>query len=280
LCFVTVLSVGESGLGHVFGFNYPVGVQLSDRCGDPSRGLLEIVPTSSNLHLFYETHSKQFNTMESPKHTIVVTGAAGGIGGGFLYEFLQTPLASTHHGIYVAHPSEQDKLEKLLDLHAPSTHSAEIYVLDLNHLAAVRKFAAQIKAKIASKEIPPIRSLYLIAGGVFTSQTSEDGIDYSDDGFEKMFAVNYLANFFLVLLLLDSMDKQGARIVFVSSTTHDPLNWSNGGHVRLEEHKLVWRDLEGLAKGKQEVVGSAKREKFEAAMRRYGMSKTLLNMFM
>jgi NAD(P)-dependent dehydrogenase (short-subunit alcohol dehydrogenase family) len=47
---------------------------------------------------------------------------------------------------------------------------------------------------------------------------------FANEGLESNFAVNYLSNFLLVLLLLQSMDKENERIVIVSSLTHDPLD--------------------------------------------------------
>lgn len=218
--------------------------------------------------------------MTSAKHTLLVTGAAGGIGSGFVSEFLKTRHASTHQAIYVVHPSAPGSLAQLLESHAPPSHIYEIISLDLASLTVVREFAAGVKKRVEAGELPPIRNLFLIAGGIFTSQGTEDGIDYSADGFEKMFAVNYLANFLLVLLLLGSIDKEAGRIVFMSSSTHWPENKSNASHVKKEEHKIVWKDVDIMANGKQEVVGNSKGERFEAAMRRYGGTKTLLNLFM
>lgn len=68
----------------------------------------------------------------------------------------------------------------------------------------------------------------LVAGGIFTSKISDDGVDFTAEGTEMTFAVNYLANFLLSTLLLQSIDEEGARIVFLSSTTHDPSFGSNG----------------------------------------------------
>ena len=68
----------------------------------------------------------------------------------------------------------------------------------------------------------------------------------------------------------------------MSSSTHWPANASNASHVKKEEHKIVWKDVDVLAKGTGEVPeeGSGKQGRFEAGMRRYGTTKTLLNMFM
>ena len=218
--------------------------------------------------------------MASTKHTLLVTGAAGGIGSGFVSEFLKTPHAKTHHGIYVVHPSQPGTLAQVLESHAPAEHQHEIIALDLCSLASIREFAAVIKRRVEGGELPPVRGLFLIAGGIFTSKNTDDGIDYSADGMEKMFAVNYLANFLLVLLLLGSMDKEAGRILFMSSTTHWPQNKSNASHIKKEVHKIVWKEVDVLAKGTQEIVGHGKQERFEAAMRRYGSTKTFMNMFM
>jgi NAD(P)-dependent dehydrogenase (short-subunit alcohol dehydrogenase family) len=218
--------------------------------------------------------------MASANHTLLVTGAAGGIGSGFVSEFLKSPHAKTHHGIYVVHPSQPGTLARLLETQAPIEHKYELVTLDLGSLAAIREFAAVIKKRVEAGELPPIRGLFLIAGGIFTSKDAEDGIDYIADGMEKMFAVNYLANFLLVLLLLGSVDEIAGRIVFMSSTTHWPENKSNASHIKKEQHKIVWKEVDVLAKGEQEVVGHGKQERFEAAMRRYGTTKTLMNLFM
>ena len=219
--------------------------------------------------------------MASPKHTLLVTGAAGGIGSGFVSEFLKTPQARTHHGIYVVHPSQPGSLAQLLASHAPPEHEYEIVLLDLTSLPAIRSFVANLKLRFENGDLPAIHGLYLIAGGIFTSKNTEDGLDYSASGLEKMFAVNYLANFLLVLLLLGSMEAD-CRIVFMSSSTHWPDNKSNSTHVKKEEHRIVWKDIEVLANGSGNVpgVGTGKQGRFEAGLRRYGATKTLLNLFM
>lgn len=43
----------------------------------------------------------------------------------------------------------------------------------------------------------------------------------SEDGYEMSWQVNYLSNFILVLLLLQSMDKTNGRILIVGSWSHE-----------------------------------------------------------
>lgn len=43
----------------------------------------------------------------------------------------------------------------------------------------------------------------------------------SDDGFEMSWQVNFLANFVLSLLLLQSMDKREGRMLIIGSWAHE-----------------------------------------------------------
>ncbi len=216
--------------------------------------------------------------MSSTKGTIIVTGAAGGIGNGLVTEFLKTSQATLHHSIYMVHPSAPGTLKEVLAARAPANHEHEIITLDLSSFTSIRTFASSINERIASGSLPPIRGLFLVAGGIFNSPSTVDGINYTSDGLEMTFSVNFLANFLLVLSLLESMDKEHGRIIFVSSTTHNPVLRSNAFATRKEEHKILFRDVEILAKGKQEEV--EKGDQFGAAMRRYGASKLCMNLFM
>lgn len=64
--------------------------------------------------------------------------------------------------------------------------------------------------------MPPIRALILNAGShSFALQT------WTSDGLDTTFAANYLGHWLLTLLLLQSMDKEGGRIVVLGSQTHE-----------------------------------------------------------
>ena len=103
-----------------------------------------------------------------------------------------------------------------------------------------------------------------------------NGQTFTDDGLESHFAINYLANFLLVLLLLPSMDKEKGRIVFTSSWMHDPAHPLNG-HIKDESHKTILNDPYDLAKPKEaDKTG----DEYNAGLRRYGMSKTLMVLWM
>ncbi|MBM4266721.1 MAG: SDR family NAD(P)-dependent oxidoreductase [Deltaproteobacteria bacterium] len=91
----------------------------------------------------------------------------------------------------------------------------EARALDLGSLADVRAFAERFSAELRAADVPPLRALVLNAGLQFTRRTR------SLDGFEATFAVNHLGHYLLAHLLLPWLAAP-ARIVFVSSGTHDP----------------------------------------------------------
>jgi NAD(P)-dependent dehydrogenase (short-subunit alcohol dehydrogenase family) len=88
-------------------------------------------------------------------------------------------------------------------------HVAE---LDLASLASVRTFPDRLDVL----GLPPIGALVCNAGVQIV-----DGTRYTEDGIEETFAVNVLGHFLLVKLLLGRLG-HGARVIFISSGTHDP----------------------------------------------------------
>ena len=84
--------------------------------------------------------------------------------------------------------------------------------LDLASLESVRNFARDY----AAERRPPLRALVCNAATQIVT-----GRTYTKDGFETTFAVNHLGHFLLVNLMLPEMTPP-ARIVVVSSGTHDP----------------------------------------------------------
>ena len=83
---------------------------------------------------------------------------------------------------------------------------------ELASLDSVRSFVAACR----EADLPPVAALVCNAGLQVLSQTRR-----SADGFELTFAVNHLGHFALVLGLLDQLARP-ARVVIVSSGTHDP----------------------------------------------------------
>ena len=195
--------------------------------------------------------------------TVILTGANGGLGSAFA----QTLLSTSYHGIFTVRaltPPSSGTLKRIL---ASTSMSHEIVPLDLGSLSAVRRFAENINSRVSSGKIPKIRVLVLNA-----AMQSFHGVKYTVDGIETTWGVNYLANFLLVLLLLESMDPENGRIIAVSSWTHDTSFYLN----RFVTDKLVFRDPEVMAHPDYE---DKKGDYWPAGMRRYGLSKLCMLMF-
>jgi NAD(P)-dependent dehydrogenase (short-subunit alcohol dehydrogenase family) len=202
--------------------------------------------------------------------TIVVTGANGGLGSAFVEQFLHSSLP--YHGVFTVRErsaSSSGTLERLLS-ETKGSHAHRIAQLDLCSLASVRAFAENINSLVSTRKIPKIRALVLNA-----ARQSFKGIRLTTDGFEATFAVNYLSNFLLVLLLLHSMDAEEGRIILISSFTHDPQFYMNSSWA--ERSKSLFTDFELAAK--PPAPGYHTNE-FVAGMRRYALSKLLIIMFM
>jgi len=217
----------------------------------------------------------------SLKPTIIITGAAGGIGTGFVTAFLKTKEASTQHGIYTYHPSAPGTLQSLLEKRAPEGHTYELVPLDLSDTSGIRDFCKGVNERVREGKLGRIGGMILIAGGIFTSRIDKAGLEFSHEGVEMTFAVNYVANFLLSVLLLRSMENgqgdgkgKGCRVVFLSSTTHDPKWGSNAFAIKKEEHKVLFPEegVEVLANGSWQEEGS-ELDRFGAALRRYGRAK-------
>ncbi|TAQ84953.1 hypothetical protein B7494_g6727 [Chlorociboria aeruginascens] len=203
-----------------------------------------------------------------PKGTIVLTGANGGIGSSIVSRILTSPELSSYHGIYTVRDASSTSLH--LPPHLGSNTVKQSYdtlSLELSNLASVRSAAATINTRVAAGEIPPIRALILNAG-----YQELDAQRFADDGFATMFTANYLGHWLLVLLLLQSMDREMGRIVVLGSKAHDPFLKQNARAFKDEKFKTILHDsTDPIAKGTW--------SKFEedsswmSGMRRYGAAK-------
>lgn len=205
--------------------------------------------------------------MSSSAGTIVLTGANGSLGIGYVKRLL------THFPDYTAiftvrDDSESDpntqKLRQLIAKHP----KASIHKLDLASLAAVKLFAADISAKVASGELPRISAIVCnaFAWSLNTGQKS------SADGYELSFQVSYLSHFVLVLRLLGSLDISSGRVVILGSDSHDPEKKN-----QLETYPVkLPQDLGDLVKPPPDKKG----EEIGRGFQRYGLSKLCCIMFM
>jgi len=151
----------------------------------------------------------------SPKGTIVVTGASGGLGRAIASKLASSDQTAEHCCIYAIRDSASAST-LMRALHQHKQHQYEVATLNLEHLDDVREFATNINRRVARGEIPMIRALVLNAGyQEFQQQTWVEG------GLDSTWVVNYLSQWLLTLLLLQSMDRENGRIVVLGSHTHE-----------------------------------------------------------
>lgn len=107
---------------------------------------------------------------------------------------------------------------------------AESVVLDLARLDSVRAFAASVRSRLVDV---PIDALVLNAGIVQPHSSGR-----TVDGFETTFAVNHLAHYLLLRLLLPAL-AHDATVVLTTSGTHDPATRAGLTPPRHADAKLL-----------------------------------------
>ncbi|KAL8824249.1 MAG: hypothetical protein Q9191_005187 [Dirinaria sp. TL-2023a] len=205
--------------------------------------------------------------MASFKGTFILTGANGGLGAATVTRFLESPESQTNKGVFtVRNPATADAAKSALH-GSPNAAQHEIVPLDMSTLAGVRTGAAEINRKVKAGEFPPIRALVLNA-----AVQDAKGQKFTEDGFESHFGVNYLANWLLVLLLLQSMDPEEGRIIIVASWSHDARDPRNAMFIKREDQKTIWRNPEDMA---YEKITDNPNELYEAGYRRFELQRRL-----
>jgi NAD(P)-dependent dehydrogenase (short-subunit alcohol dehydrogenase family) len=118
----------------------------------------------------------------------------------------------------------------LLGARGTAPDGVESLPLDLVTLASVRSFAAAVIERLGDTEID---ALVLNAG---TLNRDVDG--RTPDGFETTFAVNHLAHYLLLRLLLGSLAR-GATVILTTSGTHDPAEGASLPAPRHADARLL-----------------------------------------
>ncbi|KAI0398834.1 putative short-chain dehydrogenase [Xylaria palmicola] len=211
---------------------------------------------------------------DTPKGTILVTGANGALGSAIVQQIASKPELSAYHGLYAVRNTHAPALTEALE-HGP-THQHDVLALDLTNLDDVRKVAKGINTRISSGEIPPVRALVLNAGFQDFGKQS-----WTKDGLDTTFAANYLGHWLLTLLLLKSIDREAGRVVIIGSQGHDPEDPRNarGGAFNDPKYKSFVTDaasFDAIAKG--EWSPASEDASFRGGFRRYGASKLFLIM--
>lgn len=170
--------------------------------------------------------------------TIVMTGGTSGFGELTARELLATV-----------------DTRLLLGARGSAPAGAESIPLDLTSLASVRSFAGTLSGRLGSDEI----DVLILNAGV----NPPDVEGRTPDGFETAFAVNHLAHYLLIRLLLPRL-AANAVVVLTTSGTHDP---AEGAIVPPPRHA----NAELLARPERDPEQDAKPR--TAAGRAYSASK-------
>jgi NAD(P)-dependent dehydrogenase (short-subunit alcohol dehydrogenase family) len=141
--------------------------------------------------------------------TVIITGGNRGLG----YECARNIARDKDWQIVVACREPQEAQDAVTRLREQSSNpNIEAWQLNLASLASVNTFANRVQAS----SLPPLGTLICNAGLQIVSGTRR-----TQEGFEMTFGVNHLGHYLLVNHLLKNLVPP-ARIVFVSSGTHDP----------------------------------------------------------
>ncbi|WVQ65418.1 uncharacterized protein L199_003594 [Kwoniella botswanensis] len=139
--------------------------------------------------------------------SILITGGTSGLG---YSTALSLSRSEPDTQIIIASRSSSNAEE---NINSEVGNNNVIYLpLDLTSHEGVRSFVELYEGK----SFPPLRALVLNAAIQFV-----DKIHFTPDGLESMFAVNHVNHALLFFLLKEHLTED-ARIIVVSSSTHDP----------------------------------------------------------
>jgi NAD(P)-dependent dehydrogenase (short-subunit alcohol dehydrogenase family) len=147
--------------------------------------------------------------MEGNMETIVITGASSGIG----FAVVQKLLEKNYRVIGIGRTKEhcEEAKEKLKTLY-PAAEVAFFYG-DIGNRSGQEKVCAEVIRHIEEKCGGNIYALINNAGCVPGRYTT------TEEGFERQFAVNHLAGFYITYRLIRYI-KKGGRILFTGSNSH------------------------------------------------------------
>jgi len=201
--------------------------------------------------------------------TILITGANGSLAIPAV-QYLLGAYSSLTVVLTVRDVSDEDRntaeLRRVIAKFPDATVS--VRELDLNSLEEVRSFSDGLNKEVQDGKVPRLVAIVCNA----MSWKLSGGPAYSKDGFEKTIAINHLAHFALSLRLLQSMDAEHGRIVFLGSVAHwpDKAALSKGFPTKLPGY------LDMLVHPPSDEPG----EEMGRGMQRYGTSKLVILMVM
>ncbi len=164
------------------------------------------------------------------KHTILITGATGNIGGG-------AALALAHRGAKVVLLGREIKTLEARSMHIrDSLLKAQInyqrediatLVIDFADMDSVKRAAAE-----ALNRFPSIDGLVLSVG-----RLAQDGPNILPNGHERMFAASVLGPFLFTQLLLKRMEQSKGLILQVIAPFYEEMDWDDLESIG--KHKAV-----------------------------------------
>ncbi|KAI0002667.1 NAD(P)-binding protein [Xylariaceae sp. FL0662B] len=212
--------------------------------------------------------------MTNNEGTIIVTGANGGLGVSIVSHIITSSDLSTCHGIHTVRDVARSTALGSALKDVPTSHSYETILLDLSHLVSVWQAAAHISSQVESGTIPPIRAVVLSAGYMeyYKQYKTDDGLDMS-------FVTNYLGHWLLILMVLQSMDREQGRIVVVGSFTYEFVLLQNLPSPNDKRNLIVPPGLKTIFRDSTEPIARGtwgpnhKEPSWRPGVRRYGASK-------
>jgi NAD(P)-dependent dehydrogenase (short-subunit alcohol dehydrogenase family) len=144
--------------------------------------------------------------------TVLITGGTSGLG-----FHCARIIAQQHPEYLIVIASRTDPNSAAASINKLLRQENVLYLpLDLGSLTNVRSFSQNWE----TKKFPPICALVLNAGLQFP-----DGVQQTEDGTEKTFAINHVGHALLFHLLFPHF-ANSARVISTSSGTHDPAQKS------------------------------------------------------
>lgn len=165
--------------------------------------------------------------LTSATQTVIITGANSGLG----YSCARA-IARSGQGWHIIiasrDPSKVEESTRNLIAETQYPHVAGM-LLNLESLASVRQFTQTY----LTLNYPPLHAIICNAG-----VRASTALLLTEDGFEQTFGINHLGHFLLVNLLVPHLIDP-ARIIFVSSDTHDPKTNSGMPHPQYRNAYLL-----------------------------------------
>jgi NAD(P)-dependent dehydrogenase (short-subunit alcohol dehydrogenase family) len=154
--------------------------------------------------------------MDISGKTVLITGSTDGVG-----RYVASRLAAAGAKVLI-HGRDRSRGERLIDEIKQATGNESIfYQADLSSLADTRKLAEAVLADHGRLDV-------FVSNAGIGSQNEGPARQTSKDGYELRFAVNYLAGFLLVHLLLPLLKASApSRIVNVASLGQHPIDFDD-----------------------------------------------------